>query len=83
MRKLALDLEDLVVESFETIDGKGAAGTVLAHETFESECRCETDSCQCSVGCDTPVDNCEPIETRGTGAYAYDLAFAEAIRIAC
>lgn len=65
MRKLMLDLDDLQVESFETAESRGA-GTVNAHETFESECRCDTDSCQCGsvescthCGCDTPGYTCE------------------------
>jgi hypothetical protein len=65
MRKLTLDLEELVVESFDTADVQGT-GTVNAHETFDSECRCDTDSCQCgsvesctACGCDTPGYTCE------------------------
>lgn len=66
MRKLMLEIEALVVESFETVDGPRGAGTVHAHETFDSECRCDTDSCQCGsvescthCGCDTPGYTCE------------------------
>ena len=65
MRKLLLDLDALVVESFETAADRGA-GTVRAHETFESECQCPTDSCKCGsvesctvCGCDTPGFTCE------------------------
>jgi len=64
--KLILKLEELAVESF-TVDRAHGAGTVRAHdETFESECRCDTDSCQCGsvesctvCGCDTPGYTCE------------------------
>lgn len=66
MRKLTLDLDALTVETFETTDAEGAAGTVRAHETLDSECRCDTDSCQCGsvesctiCGCDTPGFTCE------------------------
>ena len=65
MRKLMLDLDDLQVESFETAWNDGA-GTVHARETFDSECRCDTDSCKCGsvescthCGCDTPGYTCE------------------------
>lgn len=66
MRKLTLDLDALVVESFVTAAGRGE-GTVRAHdETFESECQCPTASCQCGsvescthCGCDTPGYTCE------------------------
>jgi len=66
MRKLTLEPEALVVESFETADGARGAGTVHAHETLESECRCDTGSCNCGslesctyCGCDTPGYTCE------------------------
>ena len=66
MIKLTLAIEELAVESFDTADGPRGAGTVHAHETFDSECKCDTDSCNCwSVesctycGCDTPGYTCE------------------------
>jgi len=66
MRKLMLDLEHLVVESFDTAGAVGGPGTIHAHETLESECRCDTDSCKCGsvescthCGCDTPGYTCE------------------------
>lgn len=66
MRKLVLDLDALTVETFETTGAEGAGGTVRAHETFDSECQCDTDSCQCGsvesctiCGCDTPGYTCE------------------------
>lgn len=65
IRKLSLDLDQLTVESFETAESRGF-GTVHAHETLESECRCDTDSCKCGsvesctiCGCDTPGFTCE------------------------
>ena len=66
MPKLMLDLDRLVVESFETVEGVRVAGTVHANETLESECRCDTASCNCGsvesctyCGCDTPGYTCE------------------------
>ena len=66
MHKLSLDLDQIAVESFETVAPRGADGTVHGHETFESECRCDTDSCKCgsaesctACGCDTPGYTCE------------------------
>lgn len=73
MRKLHLSLEALEVESFQTTPAPRAAnGTVEAHETFESECACDTDGCggggttgyTCG-GCDTPGYTCEENCTGG------------------
>jgi hypothetical protein len=73
MRKLHLDLDALEVQSFHTTpDTDGRGGTVAAHETFESECQCETDGCggggttgyTCG-GCDTPGYTCEDNCTGG------------------
>ena len=65
MRKLTLRVEELEVESFETVGLGRAGGTVNAHETFESECVCGTgggggsvESCT-ACGCDTPGYTCE------------------------
>jgi hypothetical protein len=67
MRKLHLSLDALDVQSFETTPLlRRADGTVEAHETFESECVCDTDGCgpgpatgyTCG-GCDTPGYTCE------------------------
>jgi hypothetical protein len=66
MRKLSLDLDALTVETFETTGAEVAGGTIHARETFDSECQCDTDSCQCGsvesctiCGCDTPGFTCE------------------------
>lgn len=66
MAKLTLAVQELAVESFETVERARGAGTVHAHETLESECRCDTDSCNCGsvesctyCGCDTPGYTCE------------------------
>jgi hypothetical protein len=65
MRKLSLKLDELQVETFETVALGRGAGTVNAHETFESECVCGTgggggsaESCT-ACGCDTPGYTCE------------------------
>ena len=65
MKKLALRLDELEVESFETVATGRAGGTVNAHETLESECACPTggggesaESCT-ACGCDTPGYTCE------------------------
>lgn len=67
MKKLSLKLDELEVESFETTGLRRPSGTVHAHETFESECVCDTDGCgpvnsveSCTAcGCDTPGYTCE------------------------
>ena len=66
MRKLHLSLNALEVQSFETTPvPRRADGTVQAHETFESECVCDTDECGGGTtgytcgGCDTPGYTCE------------------------
>ena len=66
MRKLHLSLDALEVQSFHTTPSlRSRNGTVDAHETFESECVCETgggggsaESCT-ACGCDTPGYTCE------------------------
>jgi hypothetical protein len=79
MRKLHLSLDALEVQSFHTTPSlRSRNGTVDAHETFESECVCDSDSDNCGSGttgytcggCDTPgytcEENCtgvEPIQT--------------------
>lgn len=44
-RKLSLQLESLEVSSFQTAEGIGRAGTVLAHEDHEMCPFSKTDSC--------------------------------------
>lgn len=51
MRKLALKLDDLRIESFETTSGSAGNGTV-----FGEQCTCYTD-CTCP-GCPTCGDSC-------------------------
>lgn len=71
MRKLHLSLEALDVQSFETMPVlRRADGTVDAHETFESECACDTDGGGGTTGytcggCDTPGYTCEERCTGG------------------
>jgi hypothetical protein len=58
MKKLALDLEALVVESFHTAPLHATAdGTVHAHESGDTECETEWASCYQSV-CVTCGDSC-------------------------
>lgn len=72
MRKLHLSLDTLAVQSFETTPAlRKASGTVDAHETFESECVCDSDGCGGGTtgytcgGCDTPGFTCEERCTGG------------------
>lgn len=72
MRKLHLSLDALQVQSFQTTPVlRNAGGTVDAHETFESVCRCDTGTggggttgYTCG-GCDTPGFTCEDRCTGG------------------
>ncbi|HEU4884616.1 MAG TPA: hypothetical protein VFT45_20340 [Longimicrobium sp.] len=72
MRKLHLNVDELEIQSFETTSAPHRPrGTVEAHETFESECVCDTDGCGSGTtgytcgGCDTPGYTCEDHCTGG------------------
>ena len=58
MRKLALKLDDLAVDSFDTGDERGRRGTVRGHDTIESEWCTGYPDCGVSKACQTPYDTC-------------------------
>lgn len=64
MRKLALQLDDLAVESFDVAPREGGGGTVRAHETTGNQiiCDCVTNGFECETnhGC-TEID-CESVD---------------------
>lgn len=67
MRKLKLDMDSLVVQTFETVDSADSRGTVNAHESVETTggpwlcpALCESFQATCELGahtCDVPP-NC-------------------------
>jgi hypothetical protein len=75
MRKLALKLDDLMVQSFETLSARTGRGTVLARESEthdEAACAgatyasCETcESCDTCNACTQTV--CDPTDTADPG----------------
>jgi hypothetical protein len=66
MKKLALNIEDLAVESFETSEDLAGRGTVRGLEStgFEIICTCDSDngtcdeSCQGGCGTDYTCNSC-------------------------
>jgi|GEM_PF-3261366 hypothetical protein len=83
MRKLSLKLDDLSVESFETVRALIGAGTVQAYETFDSECQCsDLGSCDggcgsgdATCGCDTDGFTCKTCDTVATVAVGVNRAY--------
>ena len=61
MRKIRLDVEDLVVESFGTVDGNGGKGTVRGHDFTQLQgCVGSADSncATCLEGCPRDTMTC-------------------------
>lgn len=61
MKKLALKLEELAVESFETAPDAHSRGTVMAHVTTGDQviCECSYDVGSCDYTCaDTCANSC-------------------------
>lgn len=66
MNKMKLELEALVVESFDTGEAKGARGTVHAHATLRCTNYCDTENFTCDGAatcageytCDRAVNTC-------------------------
>jgi hypothetical protein len=60
MKKLRMDLEELAVESFETVDGKKVErGTVHAHTGTGSECNTYLESCMATACCGSDWQSCD------------------------
>lgn len=59
MQKLALKLDDLSVQSFETMPAaRGVRGTVLANQESHDEAAC-TDACTLSPSCASCAESCD------------------------
>lgn len=57
--KMKLDLDELQVESFETVAGEAERGTVHGYITGTLGCNCTDDTCaSCEGTCDTCADTC-------------------------
>ncbi|HEU4453232.1 MAG TPA: hypothetical protein VFR81_09230 [Longimicrobium sp.] len=73
MKKLTLDIDELRVESFETIGARRGAGTVLAHDdaTPANTCECYSEACPTAPAAGTCGGCVYSID--GAGAYCtYD-----------
>ena len=59
MGKLALKIDELAVESFDTGDERDGSGTVRGHDTVETEwCTGYPDCISARPECKTPRDTC-------------------------
>ncbi|HVG45983.1 MAG TPA: hypothetical protein VM890_14675 [Longimicrobium sp.] len=59
MSKLALKIDELTVESFDTGDARSRLGTVKGHDTVETEwCTGYPDCISARPHCKTPRDTC-------------------------
>jgi hypothetical protein len=85
MRKLKLDLDDLMVEAFETVDTPAAEGTVEAHgRTITVACGTCYVSCNysaCPVDCTGFYSECCSID--GPCTPSYDYTCGEACTAVC
>ena len=77
MKKLSLDLDELTVESFETIGAEDERGTVVAHGSTGAEilCHCSgLDTCgeDCGSGSSATCGEGGP-NTYDVGCYTYEI----------
>jgi hypothetical protein len=86
MKKLALNVDDLAVESFETGTEKAPRGTVMANVTTGNQiiCECTYDIGSCDYTCpDTCANSCDGGCGGGTGFCTNDETCATGHQIIC
>ncbi len=76
MRKLALKVDDLRVDSFETVEAAEGRGTVAAHAPTE-DLNCTAETCPssqptCGILPPTYDGACYPAKPGGGGDYSFD-----------
>ena len=73
MQKLALNLDDLAVQSFETVPvARDARGTVLANQESYDEAAC-TDACTLYLSCVSCAESCDGCDS-SQGCWPDDTA---------